>query len=55
MLATLSANEERMAGWLKLPKGEGEVKKGGVSPARGSTNLVRKVLNELSRKREHQK
>ena len=35
MLATLSANEERMAGLLKLPKGEGEGEKGVVSPSGG--------------------
>lgn len=35
MLATLSANEERMAGSLKLPKGGGRGRKGGGEPKRG--------------------
>ena len=51
MLATLSANEERMAGWLRLPKGEGEVEKGVVSPARGLDEFVGK--GGSPEKREH--
>lgn len=37
MLATLSANEERMARCMKLQRGEGGSGRGGMSPARGST------------------
>lgn len=57
MLATLSANEERMTGLLKLPKGEGEGEKGGGEPKRGGarSDFVLGEAKKLWKERERKK
>lgn len=53
MLATLSANKERMAGCMKLPRGEGGSGRGGDEPSAGLDRVLKK--RGLSRKRAQEK